>query len=100
MFLGAHVFVSMRERRDALISQDRPRPLSGLFSLVSIVGLVLIGYGFARYRAEGVIPALVSAGMDAPHRGRADVAGEHRGRRRLHSRRHQARAQAPDAGRR
>jgi uncharacterized membrane protein len=28
----------------------------GLFTLVSIVGLVLIGFGFARYRAEGLIP--------------------------------------------
>ena len=31
-------------------------PYLGLFTVVSIVGLVLIGYGFARYRAEGLIP--------------------------------------------
>jgi uncharacterized membrane protein len=56
VFLGAHVFVSMRGHRAALIAKLGEGPYKGLFSLVSIVGLVLIGYGFARYRAEGFIP--------------------------------------------
>jgi len=56
VFLGAHVFVSMRGERETLIKRLGRGPYLGLFSLVSIVGLVLIGYGFARYRAEGVIP--------------------------------------------
>ena len=56
VFLGAHVFVSMRGEREALIKRIGRGPYLGLFSLVSIVGLVLIGYGFARYRAEGLIP--------------------------------------------
>ena len=56
VFLGAHVFVSMRGEREALITRMGRGPYLGLFSLVSIVGLVLIGYGFARYRAEGLIP--------------------------------------------
>jgi uncharacterized membrane protein len=56
LFLGAHVFVSLRGRRDALITGIGRGPYLGLFSLVSVVGLVLIGYGFARYRAEGLIP--------------------------------------------
>ncbi len=56
VFLGAHVFVSMRGEREALIKRLGRGPYLGLFSLVSIVGIVLIGYGFARYRAEGVIP--------------------------------------------
>ncbi len=56
VFLGAHVFVSMRGEREALIKRLGRGPYLGLFSLVSIVGLVLIGYGFARYRAEGMIP--------------------------------------------
>jgi len=55
IFLGAHVFVTMRDRRAALISTLGAGPYRGLFSLVSIVGIVLIGYGFARYRAEGLI---------------------------------------------
>ena len=56
VFLGAHVFVSMRNERAALISRIGRGPYLGLFTLVSIVGLVLIGFGFARYRAEGLIP--------------------------------------------
>ena len=56
VFLGAHAFVSMRNERAALISRIGRGPYLGLFALVSIVGLVLIGFGFARYRAEGLIP--------------------------------------------
>ena len=56
VFLGAHVFVSRRNERAALISRLGRGPYLGLFTLVSIVGLVLIGFGFARYRAEGLIP--------------------------------------------
>lgn len=56
VFLGAHVFVSLRGQREALIARVGRGPYLGLFSLVSIVGLLLIGIGFARYRAEGLIP--------------------------------------------
>jgi len=56
VFLGAHVFVSRRNERAALISRLGRGPYLGLFALVSIVGLVLLGFGFARYRAEGLIP--------------------------------------------
>jgi uncharacterized membrane protein len=56
IFLGAHVFVSLRDRRAALISSIGRGPYLGLFSVTSIVGLLLLGYGFARYRAEGIIP--------------------------------------------
>jgi uncharacterized membrane protein len=55
LFLGAHVFVTMRDRRDALIAACGEWPYKGLFSLVSIAGIVLIGYGFAKYRDAGVI---------------------------------------------
>jgi uncharacterized membrane protein len=56
IFLGAHVFVSLRERRDALIASIGRGPYLGLFSVAAIVGLLLLGYGFARYRADGIIP--------------------------------------------
>ena len=56
VFLGAHVFVSMRDERAALITKVGFGPYRGLFSLVSIVGIVLICYGFAKYRAAGPIP--------------------------------------------
>ncbi len=55
IFLGAHVFVTMRDRRAALVARMGEWPYRGLFSLVSIVGIVLIGYGFAAYRAAGPI---------------------------------------------
>jgi uncharacterized membrane protein len=55
LFLGAHVFVTMRGRRAALIARCGQWPYKGLFSLVSIAGLALIGYGFAKYRDAGVI---------------------------------------------
>jgi uncharacterized membrane protein len=55
VFLGAHVFVTMRDRRTALVVRIGEWPYRGLFSLVSIAGIVLIGYGFASYRAAGFI---------------------------------------------
>jgi uncharacterized membrane protein len=39
IFLGAHSFVTMRDRRAALIAKLGEWPYRGLFSLVAIVGL-------------------------------------------------------------
>jgi uncharacterized membrane protein len=50
-FIGPHVFVTMREPRAALIGRIGEGPYKGLLSLLSIIGIVLIGYGFGRYRA-------------------------------------------------
>jgi uncharacterized membrane protein len=55
IFLGAHTFVTMRDRRAALIAKLGEWPYRGLFSLVAIVGIALIAYGFASYRAAGPI---------------------------------------------
>ena len=55
VFLGTHVFVTMRDRRAAVVSRIGEWPYRGLFSLVSIVGILLIAYGFAAYRAAGMI---------------------------------------------
>ena len=55
LFLGAHVFVTMRGPRAAVIARIGEWPYKGLMSLVSLVGLVLIGYGFGQYRATGWI---------------------------------------------
>jgi uncharacterized membrane protein len=55
VFLGAHMFVTMRERRAGVVARLGEWPYRGLFSLVSIIGIVLIGYGFASYRAAGMI---------------------------------------------
>src|ERR1700731_404361 len=55
IFLGAHSFVTMRDRRAALIAKIGEWAYRGLFSLVSIVGIGLIAFGFASYRAAGPI---------------------------------------------
>jgi uncharacterized membrane protein len=55
IFLGAHVFVTMRDERTKLVARLGEWPYRGLFSLVSITGILLIAYGFAAYRAAGMI---------------------------------------------
>ena len=45
-FLGAHVFVTLRAPRAALIKRIGESTYKGLMSLVSLAGLILIGYGF------------------------------------------------------
>src|SRR5260370_10780073 len=52
-FLGAHVFVTLRAPRAALVKRIGEGPYKGLMSLVSLAGLILIGYGFGQYRATG-----------------------------------------------
>jgi uncharacterized membrane protein len=63
MFLGAHVFVSLRNERDALISRIGGGPYRGLFALVSIVGLVLIGFRLRALPRRRSHSAVVSAGV-------------------------------------
>jgi uncharacterized membrane protein len=55
LFLGVHTFVACRSQRAAVIAAIGEWPYKGLFSLVSLAGLVLIGWGFAQYRATGWI---------------------------------------------
>ncbi len=55
IFLGAHSFTTFRQTRLALISWFGPAAYKGVYSLVSLIGFVLIVWGFARYRAEGLI---------------------------------------------
>ena len=53
VFVAAHVFITRREARSAVIARIGEGPYKGLLSLVSLIGIVLIGWGFARYRATG-----------------------------------------------
>lgn len=55
VFFGAHVFVTLRTPRGALIKRIGEGPYKGLMALFSLVGLILIGYGFGQYRATGWI---------------------------------------------
>ena len=59
VFLGSHVFVTQRKARAALVARIGEMPYKGLFALVSIIGLVLIVWGFAHYRTEAYIQVWV-----------------------------------------
>ena len=50
LFLGIHGFTTLRVPRAALVGRLGEGPYKGLYSIVSAVGLVLIVWGFARYR--------------------------------------------------
>ena len=52
IFLGTHVFTMRREARAAAIARLGEGPYKGLYSLISLLGLVLIVWGFGRYRAN------------------------------------------------
>ena len=56
IFLANHVFVTFRDARDGLIVRLGQNGYRAAFSLVSLIGLALIVWGFARYRASGMIP--------------------------------------------
>jgi len=49
--LGVHLFASLRGPRGRLVERIGADPYRGLHSLVAMLGLVLIVWGFIRYRA-------------------------------------------------
>jgi uncharacterized membrane protein len=55
VFLATHVFVSFRDARADVIARIGLRAYRALFALASLVGLVLIVWGFGQYRAHGWI---------------------------------------------
>lgn len=55
VFFGTHILTTLRTQRAALVARLGEGPYKGLYALVSLVGIVLIGYGFAKYRAAGMI---------------------------------------------
>jgi uncharacterized membrane protein len=55
VFLGSHTLVTLRPQRAAVVERVGEGPYKGLFALLSLVGILLIGYGFALYRANGYI---------------------------------------------
>ena len=52
VMLGAHVFVTFREARAAMMARFGENGYRVLFSIVSVVGLVLIIWGYGQYRAH------------------------------------------------
>jgi uncharacterized membrane protein len=55
VFIGGHLFTTCREQRARLVARLGEWPYKGLYSLVALIGVILIGWGFARYRAAGLI---------------------------------------------
>jgi uncharacterized membrane protein len=55
VFLASHLFVTRRTTRAAAIARLGKPVYHGLFGLVSLIGLALIVWGFAEYRAHGWI---------------------------------------------
>jgi len=55
LFISAHTFVTLRGPRAAVIERVGERPYKGLMALVSLVGVILIGFGFGEYRATSWI---------------------------------------------
>lgn len=56
IFMAAHVFTTMRERRgDLMVSLGEVR-YKALYSIVSLFGFVLLIKGYGDYRAAGMIP--------------------------------------------
>ena len=56
LFLGVHMVTTARGTRAALVARLGEGAYKGLYSIVSAVGLVLIVWGFGRYRSSGYIP--------------------------------------------
>jgi uncharacterized membrane protein len=56
VFLGAHIFATFREDRARMIERLGMGGYRALFAVNSLVGLTLIVWGYARYRAAGLVP--------------------------------------------
>lgn len=55
LFLGAHLLTTQRSARASVVEALGPSGYKIVYSLVSLAGIVLIAWGFGRYRAEGWI---------------------------------------------
>ena len=53
VFLGIHTFTTLREKRQAAINKLGEGGYKIMFSVISLIGLALIVYGFGQYRASG-----------------------------------------------
>ena len=56
LFLGTHLFTTVRGPREQLIGRFGEGAYKGIYSLLSLGGLVLLSIGYDAYRANGYIP--------------------------------------------
>ena len=78
LFLGAHTFTTLRQARAALIARFGEGVYKIAYSVVAILGFVLIAKGFGSYRAERLHSGLGATDGVSSHRAPADVARAHR----------------------
>ncbi|ACA17045.1 NnrUfamily protein [Methylobacterium sp. 4-46] len=55
LFLGTHAFTMLRGPRAALIARVGEGPYKLGYSVLALVGLIVLGIGYGRYRSEGYI---------------------------------------------
>jgi uncharacterized membrane protein len=55
LFLGSHAFTTLRGQRAAVIKAIGELPYKGIYSIVTLAGLYLIGKGFGMYYSAGPI---------------------------------------------
>lgn len=55
IFLGVHTLTTLRDARSGVIARIGEGPYKGLYSLASLLGFILIVYGFNSYRDAGYI---------------------------------------------
>jgi uncharacterized membrane protein len=53
VFISTHAFTAQRDARAAVIARIGQGPYLGLYSLVSIAGLLMVAYGYGIWRAAG-----------------------------------------------
>jgi uncharacterized membrane protein len=51
LFIAVHAFTTRRDQRAALVARIGEGPYKGLYSVLSLIGIVLMAWGYARYRA-------------------------------------------------
>ncbi len=82
LFIGTHLVTTQRDMRAALIARSGRGRTRASYSIASIIGVLLIGWGFGLYRATGwidvwyppnwtrhVAALLVLIAIDLPRRG-------------------------------
>lgn len=55
LFLGSHTFTRFTEGRGVLVAKLGALPYRGLYSIVALIGFILIIVGYGQYRAAGYI---------------------------------------------
>ncbi len=56
LFIGTHAFTMARGPRGRLRARLGEGPYKGLYSLLSLAGIVLVSVGYGAYRAGGYVP--------------------------------------------